>query len=295
VNKSRFYFKVTEEESRQSLLSFLKIKCPGSLSVKGLKKAIDAGKCKVNDKVERFSTRKIAVFDEIELDLTLIDQLKKKPLSSLPILYEDESCLICDKPAHLVCTDGAINALLPSYGGCLMLVHRLDKETTGALILAKKEAFKLKMIALFSQKKIHKTYLALVDGALKASKGKIETNLIKKKEYQGQSIYGSTQSKKGLHAITHWTCLKKGKQASLLLCIPETGRTHQLRVHLSEIGHPILGDHQYAKKICCSYPAARYLLHAYRLQFTHPISKQEIEVIAKVPIDFLQAEKALFT
>lgn len=109
-----------------------------------------------------------------------------------------------------------------------------------------------------------------------------------------QSIWGSVSQEKGVAAATSWHVLKKGKQASLLQCFPETGRTHQIRVHLSGMGHPILGDHQYGKKFTCSYQAPRCLLHANKIGFIHPFLHKEIAIGAPMPEDFKDAMVSLF-
>ncbi len=273
----KFSFKVAPQEKGMKLLYFLREHCEGATSVKALKRAIDGKKCRINGRIETFSTHPLNVGDLVEIDLAA--QAKK---TNLNILFEDEELCICDKPAGIACSPENFPALL---------VHRLDKETSGVLILAKTEEMRQKMIALFAEKALYKAYLALVDGPIEKEEGTITTRLAKKHSYQGQTIYGSAA--KGQLAITNWTLLEAGKKASLLLCEPVTGRTHQLRVHLKEMGHPILGDTQYAKRFTCPYEPPRVLLHAYRVRFTHPTSGEEIEVAASLPEDFLMALEEL--
>ena len=107
--------------------------------------------------------------------------------------------------------------------------------------------------------------------------------------YEGQSLWGSVPPHQGHHAITGWKLEKKGVEASLLRCYPKTGRTHQIRVHMSEMGHPILGDKQYGRSVRCRYNAMRCLLHAYELSFIHPTSGQKVQFQAPIPEDFQQA------
>ncbi len=145
------------------------------------------------------------------------------------------------------------------------------------------------MIELFRARLVKKEYLAVVDGALKKSTGVIDNYLGKKHEFEGQAIWGSISKEKGLRAITEWKLLKLGKNLSLIKCYPKTGRTHQIRVHLSEMKHPILGDHQYCKHFQCKYQPKRCLLHALKVVFIHPTKKTKIEVEAPVPPDFLLA------
>jgi len=241
----------------------------------------------VNGKVETFSSHPLKVNARVELDERAF---KVKPrISGLLVLYEDEELLICDKPAGLISDNRAINQQLPDSQGRLQLVHRLDKETSGALILAKNHQVKEKMIALFATGQVHKVYLALVDGVIKTDEGRIENFLKRTALSRGQAFVQVAESGKGKPAITNWSCMSRGEKASLLRCEPITGRTHQLRVHLSTIGHPILGDLSYGKHFRCSLRPERHLLHAYSIRFPHPTQHQEIEAVAPIPQDFIEA------
>ncbi|MBS0616372.1 MAG: RluA family pseudouridine synthase [Verrucomicrobia bacterium] len=270
-------FKVSGTEGGMKLLYFLRDHCAGSTSVKALKRAIDGKKCRINGRIETFSTHPLNPGDIVEIDL---ETPAKK--TTLRILFEDDELCICEKPSGVTCTPENFSALL---------VHRLDKETSGVLILAKTESMRQKMTALFADKALYKAYVAIVDGRLTKEKGTITTRLAKKHTYQGQTIYGSAA--KGQLATTNWEVLKAGKKASLLLCEPQTGRTHQIRVHLKEMGHPILGDTQYAKKFTCPFEASRVLLHAYRVRFQHPTTGEEVDVSNAPPEDFLLALEEL--
>ena len=150
----------------------------------------------------------------------------------------------------------------------------MDRETTGVLLLAKSLEVKKKFIEQFRDYQVKKRYLAIVEGVPKKQCGKIENYLIKKKEYSGQTIWGSNKNEKGLYAYTDWKLLKANTIASLIECYPKTGRTHQIRVHLCEMGHPLLGDNQYGGGGCSSGPIPRILLHAESLEFFHPFTKR---------------------
>jgi 23S rRNA-/tRNA-specific pseudouridylate synthase len=147
-------------------------------------------------------------------------------------------------------------------------------------------AFREKMVSAFKTHEIEKVYLAIVDGIPKNSSGIIDNYLGKIHEYEGQSLWGTVPAHKGHHAVTAWELQKKGFQASLLRCYPKTGRTHQIRVHMSEMGHPILGDKQYGRSVHCPYNALRCLLHAYELSFIHPDTQQKMHFQAPLPQDF---------
>jgi len=267
------------------LLAFLREKCPNAPSVKALKRAIDSKRCIVNRQIETFSSYILEENDIVTLSDTAFESKKS---AKIPILYEDEELLIINKPAGVV---SDIRSL--PFKAALQLVHRLDKETSGVLILVKNSNTKEKMLDLFKRRGVRKLYLAIVDGVIAKDKGKIENFLGKKQGYQGQTIYGSVPEKKGLRAITFWSCLHRGKTASFVSCEPVTGRTHQLRVHLSEMGHPILGDVQYGKRFICPFKPTRNLLHAYQIAFVHPSTGNELKVIAPIPADFKQSLKKL--
>lgn len=267
-----------------SLLAFLRLQCK-DISVKSLKSAIDTKLCTVNGIVERFSTHLLKIGDVVILYQTQILHPKH-----LEILYQDEYLLICNKPAMLISDMRALQSLLKDRW---LLGHRLDKETSGALIFVKNTFVLQQLIALFKKHSVEKFYLALVDGQVLQEEGKIDKPIAKLKSYQGQSLYGVTTTPGAKRAVTLWRCLKRSKAASLLLCQPMTGRTHQLRVHLSYIGHPILGDTLYAKHFFCRTSPIRHLLHAYILRFPHPVSHQMITAKAKVPEDFKEHLKEL--
>src|SRR6266404_506320 len=207
---------VTSEEKGMTLHAFLRKKCPQAPSVKALKRAIDGKYCRVNGKVETFSSHPLKVNARVELDERAF---KVKPrISGLLVLYEDEELLICDKPAGLISDNRAINQQLPDSQGRLQLVHRLDKETSGALILAKNHQVKEKMIALFATGQVHKVYLALVDGVIKTDEGRIENFLKRTALSRGQAFVQVAESGKGKPAITNWSCMSRGEKASLLRC-----------------------------------------------------------------------------
>jgi 23S rRNA pseudouridine955/2504/2580 synthase/23S rRNA pseudouridine1911/1915/1917 synthase len=280
---------VSSLEEGMTLHAFLRKKYPDSPSVKALKRAIDAKCCTVNGKVETFATRSLRAGNRVELDCRGVES---SPSSSSPlVLYEDEELLICNKPAGLISENRLLNTRFPKFKNRLQLVHRLDKETSGALILAKNDKIKEQMFALFAERQIHKVYLALVDGEVKQNAGIIDTFLKRRQETSSQVVVQIAEA--GQRAITHWKCVARGRNASLLLCEPLTGRTHQLRVHLKSIGHPILGDLHYGKRFKSPLQPKRHLLHAYAVFFTHPTSHAEIRAVAPIPEDFKSACKEL--
>jgi RluA family pseudouridine synthase len=262
--------------SSQKLVAFLQGQI-GSYSGKAIRKLLEANACRINGKVERFGSAVVQGGDAVELAPTWKSLLTAKT-TEFDVIYEDESLKIVNKPIDWVCTD---TEALRSFGPKHYLVHRLDKDTTGLLILAKSHAARDELIQMFEERRIAKQYLALVDGIPKESSGTRKSLLEKRGSFQGQTIWGS--SSKGLTAITHWKRLTAGKKAALILCEPETGRTHQIRVHMAEMGHPILVDRQYAKTYQSALFTQRPLLHAHRLQFS--FQGKAIDVTAPLPLD----------
>lgn len=287
-------WKIPIESAGQKLLSFLLQQFDGQFSAKALKHLIDGHACQINGRVERFSAVLLMPGDQVTLTYALSSPLKIIRFQADQILFEDHHLLIYHKPSGITCDEQGILKVMHTYDKSLILVHRLDKETSGALLFAKSPAIFNTFVTLFKEKKINKQYLAIVDGKLLKKNGTIKNYLGKIQQLNGQSIWGSVQPSHGLTAISEWECLQTSAQASLVACWPKTGRTHQLRVHLSEMGHPILGDYQYGKNFRCSFRPKRLLLHATTLNFSHPVTQQQITVTAPLPTDFIEASNKLF-
>lgn len=255
-------------------------------SNKALKRHIESGSVRVNGKMERFASSKLKERDRV----SFVIQEKKEiePFDKQAILFEDESLLICNKPSGVACDPKGILAHLSRYSKQLKLVHRLDKDTSGVLILAKTESAKKKLEELFKERLVEKEYHAVVNGIVPFQKKQVVNRLCKIQEFSGQSLYGSGV-KGGLEAITRFSLIKRGKYSSLLACYPETGRTHQIRVHLAELGFPILGDLLYGKEVGNRWAPNQLLLHAYRIKFSHPETNEKIEVEAPTPTLFQEA------
>jgi 23S rRNA pseudouridine955/2504/2580 synthase/23S rRNA pseudouridine1911/1915/1917 synthase len=239
------------------LIDALKRNVDPSISARSLKRALEDNACRINGRIERFASVVLEKGTVVEFTLPLVLEEKK---CDPTILYENEDLLVIDKPVGMVCQDGCIK-------GPAFLAHRLDKDTTGVLLFAKKREVAQELQDYFRERKVEKEYLALVDGVPREKSGLIKNFLVKKKTFQGQTIWGGSSNGKGLFAETFWTCLSTMGDSSLLLCQPKTGRTHQLRVHLAEMGHPILIDRQYADTFSSRSTASRPLLHAHRLRF----------------------------
>lgn len=288
-------WKVEIKDRGVKLVSFLKNCLGDEYSLKKLKQWIDSNHCIVNGKIERFSSHLLGGGEQIEF--TIPDQIpssKKALFIQDRILFEDAYILIYNKPSGIISDDPHFLRELKRSLPFLELMHRLDKETSGALVFAKTKETAEKIKELFKKRAVLKIYHAIVEGVPKKQKGKIDNYLAIIKKYQGQAIWGESKNSKALHAITEWNIEKKGKNASLVKCSPFTGRTHQIRVHLSGIGHPILGDYQYGHEFICPYKPSRVLLHASFISFRHPITDVVVEVESFFPEDFQVALQKLF-
>ena len=228
-----------------------------------------------------------------------------------PILYEDESMLVIAKPAGVVVhpaagnpTGTVVNALLGRYphlaetlactSGRPGIIHRLDKETSGCRAIAKTPEAQYKLRSAFASRETGKTYLAIVRGVPRRPEGEI-TGLIGRHPVNRQKM--AVVERNGKYAITRY-CLKRsglinGVPVSLMEVKILTGRTHQIRVHLSSIGIPVLGDATYGGTAVAIPGISRQMLHAWKLRIPHPVTGEELEFTAPLPDDF-QATLNLF-
>lgn len=265
----------------EKIVSFLQGQL-GAYSGKSIRRLLEANLCRINGAVERFGSRMVKKGDLVELAPSWKSFLSSKLSEDIELIYEDEALKIVNKPAGWVCDD---RSALRSFGPQHYLVHRLDKDTTGLLIVAKSGSARDQLMELFEKRQIAKYYLALVDGVPKEKEGVRRSFLAKKGSFQGQTIWGSAD--RGLSAVTRWKVVASGKKGALVLCEPETGRTHQIRVHMAEMGHPILIDRQYAKNFRCQLFIQRPLLHAVRLVFS--FQGKAIDVIAPLFVDICES------
>lgn len=215
----------------------------------------------------------------------------------LAVLFEDEDLLVVDKPAGMVVHPGAgnrehtlVNALLShcttlsGIGGKERpgIVHRLDKETSGCLVVAKNDNAHRELSRQFAARTLKKIYLALVAGRLKTNSGVIDAPIERHPIHrQRMSV---ARSSRGRSAKTEYRVLRSGSEISLVECKLHSGRTHQIRVHLHHLGHPIVGDKLYAPRLGKDFH--RQMLHAWKLGFTHPRTAELMEFEAPLPPDF---------
>jgi len=201
----------------------------------------------------------------------------------IPIIYEDNDLIVIDKPTNLLVhpVKDEKNTLI-DYFPKAKLVHRLDKDTSGLLLLAKNEKTFNWLKSQFKNRKIKKKYLALVVGKLKDKKGIITKTISRSKKRGGSQTTAPIGKRK--QAITRYKVLKEFPNYTFLEVVPETGRTHQIRIHLASIGHPITGDEKYKfKRQRTLEGLKRQFLHASYLQFRMPNKIMKFEL--KLPND----------
>ena len=240
--------------------------------------------------------------DEIELTEPPVEKIEAQPEPiPLEILFEDDDLIVINKPAGLVVHPGAghrqhtlVNALLShcttlsGIGGKERpgIVHRLDKETSGCLVVAKNDTTHRELSRQFAKRIVEKVYLALVAGKLRKESGVIEEKIGRHPVHRQRM---SVASSRGRAAKTEYRVVRSGDNASLVECRLHSGRTHQIRVHLHHLGHPVLGDKVYATRAAKDFP--RQMLHAWKIGFRHPGSGAWENFEAPLPDDFATAMK----
>ena len=243
---------------------------------------------------------KVRKDDEILLEVPPPQSLEVQPEEiPLDILYEDDYLLVINKPKGMVVHPAAghqqgtlVNAVLAHCDGHLSgingvlrpgIVHRIDKDTTGALLVCKDDLTHRELAAQLKEHSIRRRYRAIVQGRLKEDEGTIE-GAIGRHPTDRKKM--AVNPKNGKEAVTHYRVLEHLKNADYIECVLETGRTHQIRVHLSSIGHPLLGDTVYGPDKN-PYHLEGQTLHAMILGFMHPIEKKYMEFEAPLP-DYFQ-------
>lgn len=282
---------VSSQESGMKLVAFLYQKFGGMHSAKALKGAIDSHLCRINGSTERFASVLVGTGDVVEFndDKLLQKRPTKVKVEPSHIIFEDSDLLVYDKPSGISSEGHELLDAIHCHCSKAHLLHRLDRETTGLLMFSKSPEAHASMLNQFKKGLIQKTYLAIADGVPSQKSGIVDNYLGKQFAYQGQAFWGEVSKAKGLHAVTRWQVEHKGKDCALLKCFPETGRTHQIRVHLAGLGHPILGDYHYGKRFRCTYRPPRCMLHASEITFTHPSTSQPCTLQAPLPDDFSDA------
>ena len=259
-----------------------------------VQRLIDEEKITINGKIVK-SSYKVQYGDRIEIEEEPAKEIELKAQDiPLEILYEDNDIIVVNKPKGMVVhpangnPDGTlVNAVmaickdsLSGIGGEIRpgIVHRLDKNTSGAIIIAKNDKAHINLSEQLKKHEIKKTYIALVRGVVKENNASINMPIGRsKKDRKKMDV-----DKNGKEAITHFKVMKRYKDSTLLEINIETGRTHQIRVHLSHIGYPIIGDDVYSNGKN-RWNIEGQCLHAKELEFKHPITGKKMHIEAELP------------
>ena len=296
-------FVVTDDDAKLRLDQFLAKRLP-EYSRSRIQQLIRGGFVRLNDQTTR-PRQIVRRGDKISLREPPVEKIDIRPEPiPLDVLFEDEDIIVINKPAGLTVHPGAgqrehtlVNALLSHCGVSLSgiggkerpgIVHRLDKETSGCLVVAKNDIAHRELSKQFAARTVEKIYLALVTGKLRKPAGVIEEKIgrhpVHRQRMRVTSLRGRT-------AKTEYRVICSSEQASLIECRLHSGRTHQIRVHLHHLGHAVLGDKVYAARFAKNFP--RQMLHAWKLGFHHPRTGELKNFEAPSPADFKQAVSAV--
>lgn len=289
-----FKFEVTEREGGERIDKFIS-SCIDSMTRSYLQKMIAKGRCFVNGKAVKASYR---VKDGDEVAFSLPENVEPNIAAEeipLDILYEDEDVLVVNKPKGMVVhpapghnSGTLVNAVLYHCKGSLSgingvmrpgIVHRIDKDTSGSLIICKNDVAHNSIAAQLKEHSVNRIYHAVVYGTLPEDEMTIDAPLGRdaKDRLKMAVVPG------GKRAVTHIRVLRRFEKFTYIACKLETGRTHQIRVHMAHIGHPILGDTVYGAGRKCSIKCDGQTLHAKEIGFVHPVSGKYMEFDAPLP------------
>ena len=297
--ESKLIIDVPDEETGERIDSFLSGKTDFTRT--RIQQLIKDRNITVNGKPTK-SSYKIEENDEIAIEVPEVETTEIKPENiKIDIVYEDSDIAVINKqaglvvhPAHGHYSGTLVNAILyhikdlSGINGEIRpgIVHRLDKDTSGLIVIAKNDKVHTALTEMFQEKKIRKTYLAILKGKLNKSEGKIVTQIGRdKKDRKKMTVIDDIT--KGKNAITNYRVISQNNLFTLVKVNIETGRTHQIRVHMRYLGYPILGDSVYGRKD----NEKRQMLHAYKLEFIHPITGRQMEFTGEIPEDFQKALK----
>ncbi|WP_347988456.1 23S rRNA pseudouridine(955/2504/2580) synthase RluC [Methylomonas sp. AM2-LC] len=307
------WLEISEANSEQRLDNFLISYLKGVPKTR-IYRLVRKGEVRVN-KGRADVSYKLAIGDIVRIPPIRVAEKSEESIIIQPtlrfslenhILFEDEGFIVLNKPAGFAVhggsgvNSGIIEALrqIRPQQKFLELAHRLDKETSGCLLIAKKRAVLKVFHELFRGDGVNKTYLALLAGQFKRKKQLVEVPLLKNTQQGGERMVIVSQA--GKSAETLFTRLTQFQDATLVHAAPKTGRTHQIRVHAAWLGHPIIADDRYGEnainKLFKNRGYKRLFLHAEQLQFAHPVTGQPLSFIAPLPEELqllLQNEKPL--
>ena len=284
-------------DAPSTLLEMLQRMFPQS-STNTLRKMLSGSRVLVNDEVQHRAKHPLAVGDVIAVGTKAIETSNPKERPSprntrLRVLYEDESMIIVAKPAHVlsVATNKLETDTLHSW--CVehlrierpkawaYIVHRLDRETSGIMVLAKTKTAKTALQEQFARREVHRTYMALVEGDLEPSHGTVRAWLLEDKNLNVKAV--NARHPHGKEAISHYNVVSKGLNGTLVEVMIETGRRHQIRMAMQYLDAPIVGDERHGS---VTNPHQRVMLHAHALEFLHPETDDPVRFEAPPPSSF---------
>lgn len=296
-------YEITSKEAGNRLDKVISM-LDSTISRTMVQKMLEDKKILVNGCTKKASY-KVEEKDKIQVDEIQAKEVDIKP-EDIPIgvLYEDKDMIVVNKPKGLVVhpangnPDGTlVNAImnicqdsLSGIGGQIRpgIVHRLDKDTSGVLMIAKNDQAHINLSNQIKNREVNKIYVALVRGNIKEKEATIDMPIGRStKDRKKMAV-----SKKGKEAITHFTVIKKYQNYTLLQIKIDTGRTHQIRVHMAEIGHPVIGDVVYSNGKN-PFGVVGQMLHAKSIEFKHPVTNQTIKIEAPLPDYFQQVLEQL--
>ena len=283
---------IVEEETQTRIDSYLATKL--DISRSKIQKLIKEGKVLVNDKVIS-ANYLVKLNDQIQVNDELNYEISVEPENiPLDIVYEDDDLLVINKASGMVVhpapghyTNTLVNALLYRFnitsGDKIRpgIVHRLDKDTSGLMLVAKNEETHEKLSKMIGNKEVERRYLAITTGVIKTDTGTIDAPIGRDQRNRLKMQVTDVNAKE---AITHFKVLKRYKANTLIECILETGRTHQIRVHLAYINYPIVNDPLYGKEKNCT--EFGQMLHSKSIRFNHPRTNKELYFEVEPPKEF---------
>jgi len=274
--------------AESTLLGAVRLLIPGA-SNRTLRQMLERGRISLNGKIHKVAAHRVFPGDRLEV---LVRGESRAGLHGLKIVFEDNDLLLVEKPSGLLTVatmherDRTAYAFLREHLKerdprlKLFVVHRLDKFASGVLVFAKSEPVQSRLQELFSRHEIERRYWAIVEGRVARDQGTIRSRLA---ENPAQRMHSTKDAAKGKEAVTHYRVLRRFPQLTALEIRLETGRKNQIRVHLSEMGHPIAGDRAYGGT---SDPMGRLGLHAFLLAFRHPGSAAPVRHQTGIPPEF---------
>lgn len=282
-------------ESGDDLAHFIASRQSG-LSIRAVRRALDAGACRVNGAVERFGSAIVRRGDVVEFFIP-----KKRPedhdYEPERLVHDDDGIVVYDKPPGLAVVPpearrwNLLDCLKKQFGE-LHAVHRLDADTSGLVIFSRTKLGADQLDEYFRDHRVKKTYLAIVRGHPRDS-GIYRSYLVKVGEQKGHERWRSGRGPDAREAVTEWKVEERiGAYASLIEVSPQTGRYHQIRIHFSEMGHPVYGDRLYGDRRDPIH-VTRHLLHAWKVKLPSPMGGRDLELKTRFPEDFTEAKRLL--